>query len=167
MVMSADTASKQPNVAEVISGFLRGVPRDRQPLLIALAERLAAERYRAWAAAADGSRQSELLACAEREEQIARRVEGLYPDGAAQQRALIAEYPVLLTVNDTLFAGRPVAEQFAIQAQGERLGAATWRSFANHAPDAETRATFLACAELEEASARVLESHLGRRAEPD
>ena len=157
--MSTDTE----NIGEVISGFLRGVPRARQPLLIALAERLAAERYRAWAAAAEHSRRSELLACAEREEQIARRVEGLYPESAAQQRELIEDHPALLTINDTLFAGRPLTEQFAIQAQGERLGAATWRSFANHAPDADTRAAFLACAELEEASARVLESYLERR----
>ena len=71
--MSTDTA----NIGEVISGFLRGVPRARQPLLIALAERLAAERYRAWAVAADDSRRSELLACAEREIFATRRMGSL------------------------------------------------------------------------------------------
>jgi len=56
-----------------------------------------------------------------------------------------------------LFAGRPLAEQFAMQAAAERAGAATWRALAEKAAP-EQRAVFEACAGLEEASAAVLDA---------
>jgi hypothetical protein len=137
------------------------VPREQQPLLIAIAERLAAERYRGWA---DASAESAgFLACAAREEEIARRVEGLYPDAALIQRDILAANPDLEDVNRSIFAGRSLELQLAIQAQGERLGAATWRAFAEHADDPKARATFLDCALLEEASAVFLEGLRGAR----
>jgi hypothetical protein len=52
-------------------------------------------------------------------------------------------------LNRSLFADRPLHVQFRIQAQGERLGAATWRSFASFGNAGAARETFLACAELE------------------
>ena len=157
--MSSDAGNDLPNVGRV----LQGVPREQQPLLIAAAERLAAERYRTWAAHSEEPRRGELLACADREEEIARRVEALYPDDHARQSEMIASNPDLPSINRSLFAGRPLEQQFAIQAQGERLGAATWRAFAEHAQAAAARGTFLACAALEEESARVLEAYLGGR----
>ena len=66
-----------------------------------------------------------------------------------------------MTINEAIFADRPLAEQFAIQAAGERLGAATWRALAGLRPDEVGREALLACAPLEEASALFLES-LGR-----
>jgi len=147
-----------PSVGEAIAKVLARVPRDQQPLLIALAERLAAERYRSWAGEVSPAQRAQLLACAEREEEIARRVEALYPGAAALQRELLAKHPDVGEINHSLFAGRPLAQQFAIQAQGERLGAATWRAFARGDGDAGRRDTLLACAELEEASALVLEA---------
>jgi hypothetical protein len=148
-----------PNVAELLARVLERVAAQERPLLVALAERLAAERYRGWAGeASQRSRRAELLACADREEEIARRVEALYPEAASVQREILAKHPDLLEINRELFAGRPLAEQFAIQARGERLGAATWRSLARHAEAASAREAFLACAELEEASAAYLES---------
>lgn len=162
--MSSGTETQLPNIAEVLGRVLATVARERQPLLIALAERMAAERYRGWAAdAADGTRRAELLACADREEDIARRVEELYPGGAAMQREMLVGNPDLDEINRSLFAGRSLKQQFTIQARGERLGAATWRSFAEHATSSEARATFLACAHLEEESAVVLESYLASR----
>ena len=148
-----------PNVAEALAPLLARVPREQQPVLIALAERLAAERYRSWASeVSDPAQRTQLLACAEREEEIARRVEALYPGAAATQRELLAKLPEVPELNRSLFAGRPLAQQFAIQAQGERVGAATWRAFAQDEADASRRATLLACAELEEANALVLEA---------
>jgi hypothetical protein len=137
------------------------IPRERQPLLIAVAERMAAERYRGWAAeVSDAARRAALRECADREEDIARRIEALYPDAAALQRQIMQEHPELEDVNHSLFAGRPWRQQFTIQARGERLGTATWRAFAAHAASAAARDTFLACATLEEESAVVLESIL-------
>jgi hypothetical protein len=71
--------------------------------------------------------------------------------------------PDLLDVNRTLVAGRPLQEQFRVQADGERLGAATWRSFAKHAGTPAARDALLACALLEEESAAFLESILDAR----
>jgi organic hydroperoxide reductase OsmC/OhrA len=159
VVEASDAASALPNAGEALAPVLARVPREQQPLLIALAERTAAERYRAWAGlASEPEHRSRLLACAEREEEIARRVEALYPEAAAIQRDLLAKHPELPEIGRRLFAGRPLADQLRIQAAGERLGAATWRSFARHAPDAAQRDTLLACATLEEESALVLEA---------
>ena len=126
---------------------------------------MAAERYRGWAEqVADRDERSGLVACASREEEIARRVAALYPDAASVQREMLSANPDLEEINRSLFATRPLHEQFAIQAVGERLGAATWRSFAQEAESDEVRRTLLGCAHLEEESAAYLESLLGGRA---
>jgi hypothetical protein len=153
------TAPERPSIAKILAGLIERIAPAQRPLFIALAERLAAERYRRWARAADGSARRELLACAAREDDIAGRVEALYPDAAALQQRLRADHPEIDEVNESIFAGRPLEEQFAIQAAGERAGAAVWRTFAQ-AGDAAARGTVLACAELEERSAAYLESVL-------
>ena len=150
-----------PDLATIIGPLLDRVPHEQQPLLIAVAERRAAERYRGWADGfSDAERKAELLACAEREEDIATRVEALFPEAAAIQRDIVAKIPDLEEVNRKLFAQWTLEQQFTIQARGERLGAATWRSFAKRETDATARETYLECAKLEEASAGVLESIL-------
>jgi hypothetical protein len=151
-----------PNIADLVGPLLQSVAREERPLLIAIAERMAAERYREWAEAVKSdSLRSELRACADREEDIASRVEGLFPDAAATQEKLLANNADLQNVNREIFAGRPLRDQFTIQAQGERVGASTWRAFAEHAEPAARR-VFLECAELEEASAVVLEAALSQ-----
>lgn len=146
-----------PDLAEVLGRVLQRVPLAEQPLLVALAERLAAERYRGWAEE-DPAHAAGLLACAAREEEIARRVEGLHPDRESTTRQLLARNPDLLDINRSLFAGRPLADQFTLQARGERLGAATWRAFAGAESDPVRRDVFLGCVLLEEESAAFLES---------
>jgi hypothetical protein len=150
-----------PSVGEAIGPLLARIPRAEQPVLIAYAERLAAARYRSWADRPEGARRrADLLACAAREEEIARRVEALFEGAAERQRRLLDANPELGEINRSLFDGRPFREQLTIQAGGERLGAATWRSFARRASEAHARDEWLACAALEEASAAVLESIL-------
>ena len=159
-LLQARAAGELPDIGPAIAGVLQQVPREQQPLLIAAAERLAAERYRVWAKDPTmASRAAELEACAAREEDIASRVEALFPRAAETQRGLLAKHPELEEINRTLFATRALRDQLAIQARGERLGAATWRAFGRHAPEA-ARAVFETCAALEEASAAVLESIL-------
>lgn len=163
----SDDVVQLPDLAEVFGRVLMRVPRARQPLLVAIAERLAAERYRGWASeAAEPARRRGLLACAEREDRIADRVEALFHDAASIQHALLIEHPDLEELNRSVFAGRPLGEQFTIQARGERLGAATWRAFAEQEDDGAVRDAFLACAELEEESARFLEGLLGAVSPP-
>jgi hypothetical protein len=150
-----------PSIAEIVGPILARVPREHRALFVAMAERLAARRYRGWAAdPANAAHRARLEACAAREEDIATRIEALYPDAASIARALLAAHPDLEEIDRTLFAGRPFAEQFAIQAQGERVGILTWRAFARDEPDARRRDVLLACAPLEEESALVLESIL-------
>ena len=158
--MAASDASELPNLAEILGGVLERVPREQQPLLVAIAERMAAERYRGWATEPSyDAHRSQLLACAQREEEIADRIESLYPDAAAVQQDILAKNPDVEEINRRLFAGRPLSEQLTIQAQGERLGAATWRAFAREASSA-FREAFQACALLEEQSAVLLEAIL-------
>jgi hypothetical protein len=71
---------------------------------------------------------------------------------------MLAKNPDLAEINRSVFAGLPLAEQFRIQAQGERLGAATWRALARNEENRVAREVYLACAELEQASALVLEA---------
>jgi len=162
----SSTQGDLPNVAELLGRVLQRVPRQQQPLLIAVAERLAAERYRGWAHEVTEPTRQGLNACADREEEIAGRVEALYPGSASIQRDFLAENPDLQDVNRSIFAGRSLDQQFTIQAQGERLGAATWRAFAEHTDDPKARATFVDCAGLEEASAAFLESLLDEQLTP-
>ena len=49
MSATHDEASTLPDLAEILGRVIGRVPAERQPLLLAIAERLAAERYRAWA----------------------------------------------------------------------------------------------------------------------
>ena len=101
-----------------------------------------------------------LLACADREDEIARRIGGLYRDAADLERTILERNSDIGEINRRIFGDRPLNEQFTIQAQGERLGAATWRRLAAHEADTSRRDVLLSCAELEEASAGVLEGIL-------
>src|SRR5216684_2071511 len=116
-----------PNIAEILAGALRKIDPQLQPLLLARLERLAALRYRTWAKDhPDQSVKEGLLACADREEEIATRVESLHEYASAIQDRLLSENPELLDLNRTLFKDRPLEIQFAMQAAGERAGAAAW-----------------------------------------
>lgn len=150
-----------PDPAAILAGVLARVPRERRPLLVALAERAAAERYRDWAAQiGDADRAARLRACAYREEEIARRIEALYPDAGLLLDEVRRAVPDLTEITASIFAGRPLAQQLELQARGERLGADTWRAFASRAEAEAARSAFLTCAELEEASAQVIDAIL-------
>ena len=117
-----------PDIGEALAPVLARVVREEWPLLIALAERMAARRYRGWADDPTvAAHASALRACAVREEEIATRVEALHADAARTQERLLAAHPELEVINRVIFAGRPLADQLLIQARGERLGAAMWR----------------------------------------
>lgn len=153
--------SNIPNIAEILAGVLRSIDPKLQPMLLAKLERLAAERYRMWASDhADQSVREGLLACADREEEIARRVESLEPNAPAIQDKLVSDHPELLDLNRTLFEGRPLKVQFAMQADGERAGAAAWGAYAAAAADPSTRELLGSCSALEQANADFLQSLL-------
>lgn len=153
--------SNIPNIAEILAGALRSIDPRLQPMLLAKLERLAAQRYRTWATDhADQSVRDGLLACADREEEIARRVESLEPEASAIQDKLLSDHPELLDLNRTLFEGRPIKVQFAMQAEGEQAGAAAWRAYAAAAADPSARELLGSCSALEQANADFLQSLL-------
>src|SRR5262245_2103006 len=105
--MSPGAESAMPNIAELLASLLGRVSEAERPLLVAAAERLAAERYRGWAAQVTSPALcAQLLACATREEQIATQVESVHPHAAERQRALLDANPDLGEINRSVFAGR-------------------------------------------------------------
>jgi len=149
-----------PNIAEILRTALQRIDTSLQPLLLAKLERLAAQRYRTWAAESEESVRDGLLACADREEEIARRVESLVNDAAAIQDRILSENPDLLELNRTLFAGRPLKVQFAMQADGERAGAAAWNAFAAVPKEPSSQELLRSCSALEQANADFLQTLL-------
>lgn len=151
------TMDVRARLTALVGPALAGLAPEQQPAIVALAERIAAGRYRAWAerVAADDARER-LLACAAREEEIAARVEAEVPDAEAVQRKAQLDHPTLPEGYAALFSGLSLADQWRLQAQAERVGADTWRGLAE--ADAARREVYLACAELEEESAGVLDA---------
>lgn len=147
-----------PDIGLVIGPLLADVSAADRPFIIAYVERVAAGRYRKWAAeVADAGQRDRLLACADREESIASRVEALSATAASVQEAFAQAHPELQGAYDGLFAGRSIGAQMRIQANAERLGAATWRALASGANEA-VREVLASCAPLEEESAATLEA---------
>lgn len=147
-------------VEKRITALLEGRSLEDQAGLVALLERGAAGRYRAWAEQADDAAERDgLLACAAREEGIAGRVEALagHPPPPADLERL---RPGLQDLARITYGDQPREVQLATQAAAERVGAALWRRFA--ASDPERAADFEACAQQEEASAAWLEALLAR-----
>ena len=148
-----------PDIAAVLGEVMQTIEPGDRPLLLAMLERLASQRYRDWVAEhPDEAVKRGLSECAEREEEIARRVESVFDNAAEVQQRLLAENPTLEELNRTLFAGRPLAVQFAMQAGGERAGAAAWAGFAAAADDERITAMLDSCSPLEEANAEFLET---------
>jgi hypothetical protein len=115
--------------------------------------------------AAAPAHRAALLACAEREDEVARRVEALHQGAADTQAEIRARNPELTQLTRSFFAPYSLAKQLRLQAEAERLGAATWRSLAKRQSDAALREVFLGCALLEEESAAVLEAMASPAAE--
>ena len=145
-------------LAELVGPALAGLTAAERPAIIALAERIAAGRYRAWAGRiADEGARDDLRACAAREEEIASRVEATLPNAQELQAAAQAAHPELPARYAALFEGLSLAEQLSLQAAAERTGATTWRRLAERA-DAATAEVYLACAVLELESAEAVET---------
>jgi hypothetical protein len=153
-----DAKASLPNLAEIVGPILRRVSTEQRPLLIAAAEKLAANRYRGWAERVDPSFKAGMMKCAEREDDIARRIEAMYANAAELQKELLAKAPELGEASGSMFSALSLPDQFRLQAQGERIGAATWRAYAEKATDAKIADEFRLCAILEEESAAFLET---------
>lgn len=145
-----------PNFAELLGPFIQRIPEASRPAFLAALERGAAQRYREWAEASPNQAPG-LLACAEREDEIARRVDKLFPADAEGQTSIEGTVPDARIAYYEVFAGLPLHEQWRIQASAERQGANAWRLLASEQNDEAVRETLLGCAALEEESAAHLD----------
>ncbi len=149
-------------ILKVVTPIIQKVPAEHRGLLIALLERNAALRYRAWAGEAGSEdERSGLEACATREEEVAVKVEALVPDSPGIQESLRDHFSDLRVAYGSVFGERDRREQMAIQAAAERSGAAFWRGLAADAEPTDST-TLEECARLEERSAEFLEKLLSR-----
>jgi len=150
-----------PNFAVLLGPFIGEVPEDGRPRFLALLERGAAERYRGWARELPEHAET-LLACAAREDEIADRVERLFPIAAELEKEIARPLPRARDAYYDVFAGVALLDQLALQASAERQGAAAWRGMAGQHDDPATREELERCARLEEASADELEALTAR-----
>ena len=152
-----------PNLAVLLGPFIEQVPEAVRPRFLALLERGAAERYRGWAAELPEHAEA-LRACADREDEIAERVERLYPADTALREQVARPLPAARDAFFAVLAGLSTLDQMRIQANAERQGAAAWRSIAS-LPDEQARRDELEkCARLEETSATCLDAIVGPQA---
>ncbi len=70
--------SSIPNFGELLAPHLSQVPAEALPYMLSQLERTAAARYREWAKEVP-QYQAGLLECADREDEIAERVETMFP----------------------------------------------------------------------------------------
>jgi 4-carboxymuconolactone decarboxylase len=160
------TAGRElPDLAALVGTFFSQCSHSEQRVLLASAERLAADQYRRWTEQTGGEGRDEFLAAAAREEQVAAVLEKLTPGAAETARALEDRFPMLPAAYRSVLEGRTLRDQFSIQAAAERAGGALLRAFAERESDAAARDELLAAAGLEEANASFLEGVAGRRPE--
>jgi hypothetical protein len=149
-----------PDFGELLAPQIGSVPEDAVPAFLARLERSAAQRYRDWALQLPGHAQG-LLQCARREDDIATRIDGLYPATRADQLAAI-EAAIGPAVDSyyRVFSNLTTIQQLAVQANAERQGAAAWRAMLDDAADSSAREVLEQCARTEEASADFLDALL-------
>jgi alkylhydroperoxidase family enzyme len=152
-----------PELAEVVGTFLAQCSTMEQKTLLAMAERMAAEQYREWAAHAVDEDRDGLIAAAEREEQVAAVLEKLTPDAAETARVLEERFPMLPASYRAVLGGRSLHDQFTIQSAAERAGGALLRAYAEREGDPAAGDALLTAAGLEEANASFLEGVVSRR----
>ena len=116
-----------PNFGELLAEHLSGVPPEAYPYLLSQLERTAADRYRGWAEDVP-DHSAGILECAAREDEIANRVEALFPP-SEEHRALVATIiPKAKVTYYAAFENYSPVEQMLIQANAERQGAMAWQT---------------------------------------
>lgn len=148
-----------PNFGELLAEHLGGVPAEAYPFLLSQLERTAAERYRQWAEEVPSHRDG-LLKCAASEDEIADRVEAMFPP-SAEHRALVGEIiPRAKATYYSAFEPYTPVEQMTIQANAERQGANAWQTLKGAYPEKADELDQLSQIEL--SSADYLDGALGQ-----
>ncbi len=139
-----------PNFGELLAEHLSAVPAEAYPYLLSQLERTAAERYRGWAAEVSEHAEG-LMACAAREDEIADRVEALFPP-SEEHRALVGGViPAAKATYYAAFEPYTAIGQMTIQANAERQGAGAWQNLKAAYPDQGEALDALSAIELQSA----------------
>ncbi len=116
-----------PNFGELLAEHLDAMPPEAFPYMLSQLERTAADRYRGWADAVPEHRKG-LLACAAREDEIADRVEALFPPSDEHRQLVASSIGAARDTYYEVFDGHSPYEQMTIQANAERQGADAWQN---------------------------------------
>ncbi len=115
-----------PNFGKLLAPHLGAVPMEAYPYLLSELERTAAERYRGWAQAVPEHARG-ILACAEREDEIADIAAALVPVSDEHRTLVAGIMPAAKKTYYSAFEGLTAIEQMTIQANAERQGAGAWQ----------------------------------------
>ena len=140
-----------PNFGELLGAHLSAVAPEAYPFLLSQLERTAAARYRTWAEEVPEHREG-LLECAAREDEIADRVEALFPPTAAHRADVEAMLPAARKAYYAAFDGYSPFEQMTIQADAEKQGAGAWQNMKQAYPDHAAAFDELSAIELKSAT---------------
>lgn len=158
-------ATKNPDFGALLAPVLSRVPDAARPRFLALLERTAADRYRAWAAELPHEAEA-LNRCAQREDEISDRIEALFELDEVSLAELRSLLPAARALYYAAFDGLPINEQLRLQADAELQGANAWRSVARRLSDTSVIAELERCSAIEEESSRVVTEILERLAHP-
>lgn len=149
------TQTAQPLLI-ALAPVLENLNPEQAPLVLAALERMAAEKYRAWAdQASDPVERRGLLDCAIREEAISEFIESLETDVAGRMAGLQDLISQTQSIYDNALKGLDRKTQFQLQADGELGGANFMRQF-RQAHRGAIAAQFEALALGEEANSKFL-----------
>ena len=116
-----------PDFGELLAEHLDRMPPEAYPYMLSQLERTAAVRYRGWADDVPEHRDG-LLACAAREDEIADRVEALFPPSDEHRQLVATSINAARDTYYEVFDGLTPWEQMTIQANAERQGAGAWQN---------------------------------------
>ena len=151
-----------PNFPMLLMEPLTSVPEESRVGFIARLERSAADRYREWAAESDELAEG-LIACADREDEIADRAEELAPVRPEHEEVVVEALAKARALYAGAFEGHPLRDKIILQAHAERQGSLAWIGFASQTEDEAMKREFLALADLEVASAEHIDRTLDVR----
>ena len=140
-------SSAIPNFGELLAPHLSQVPAEALPYMLSQLERTAAARYRYWAEVVP-EHKAGLLACADREDEIAERVEALFPPSDEHRELVASLIPAAKETYYRVFAEYTPMEQMKIQENAERQGANAWQGLKEAHPDKASHLDELSAIEL-------------------
>jgi hypothetical protein len=148
-----------PNFGELLATQIARLPPESVPCLLARLERSAGQRYRDWGKEIERDREG-LLACADREDDIANKVDILFPINEEQKRIVDEVAPIAIEIFLGVYAGLSAIQQMTIQANAERQGASAWRGLVDSYPQFAEDLELLA--KTEESNADYLDGLLAK-----